>query len=161
MTNTNVIQARTMLRKNRAAKFPDQSFICFATPEQIYSLQTGTGWTSAVSYADSTKLISGEVGRYMGVRFVESDILADNTRTQRKTAAGTGTSYTALMVGAQALGKGFDLPLTLTYYDDDPQRADAGYFKRLQWNARGRYARLKASEVIPIITTVAQAFYAS
>lgn len=158
LTVTNVLQGKTILRKNRAAKFSDNSYICFASPEQIFSIQSaGTGWIDAIKYADSTRLISGEVGKYMGVRFVDSDMIAE-TLTQRKTAAGTGTSYTALMLGAEALGKGFDQMMKLTFYPDDHD--DGGYFKRLQWNARGRYARLKATEIVPIVTTIAQVFYA-
>jgi N4-gp56 family major capsid protein len=156
MTTSNVIAARALLRANRAVKFPDNSYVCFAMPEQLYGIQTGTAWINAADYADSTRLISGEIGKYMGVRFVDSDSIAKTGGTWTAGAAGTGTAYKALMVGAQALGKGFDIPISIKYYDDDPLRADNGYFKRMQWNARGGYARLKVTEIVPIITTKPQ-----
>jgi N4-gp56 family major capsid protein len=159
MTLANVLTAKAILRTNRAVKFPDNSYVCFAAPEQIFSIQNGTGWVNVADYADSTRLISGEIGKVMGIRFVDSDSIAKTAGTWTAGAAGTGTAYKALMLGASALGKGFDIPISIKYYDDDPQRADNGYFKRMQWNARGGYARLKVAEVVPVITTKAQVLY--
>lgn len=151
----NVELGKVTLRKNRAKKFGD-SYICFAAPEQLYSLQGGTAWIEAAKYADSTKLITGEIGKYMGVRFVDSDTVSTSA-TQRKTAAGTGTSWTAIMVGAEALGEGFDQEFKLSFYPDDHD--DGGYFKRLQWNARGNFCRLKDDNVILLFSTISQDLY--
>ena len=151
-TVQNALMAKAILSSNGAMKFSDESYICFACPEQLYSIQQGTGWLTTMQYADATRLLSGEYGMWMGVRFVENSTLKTITKGSYVTCAtGTGTLVTAVMVGAQALGKGFDIDFQLAYYPDFS--FDAGRFKKLQWNARGRFAMLRAAEIVPIITT--------
>jgi N4-gp56 family major capsid protein len=157
LTLANCLTAATLLRTNRARKFPDNTYVCIATPEQLYSIQQGTGWTNVADYADSTRLISGEIGKCLGIRFVDDDSMASTVGTYTAGAAGTGTAYTALMVGAEALGKGFSNEISVKYYDDDLQ--DNGYIKRMQYNFTGAYVRLKTTDVIKIKTTKANIFY--
>jgi N4-gp56 family major capsid protein len=152
--NTTVaLAAKAILAGQGAARFGND-YIVMASPEQLYSAVAGTGWLGVMQYADSTRLISGEYGRWMGIRFVENAAIRKVTGTAMETAAGTGTNYTAIMLGAQALGKGFDIDFQLTFYPDFA--FDAGRFKSMQWNSRGRFARLKVNEVVPIRTTFAQ-----
>jgi N4-gp56 family major capsid protein len=143
--------AKTKLSMNRARKIGD-SYVAFCSPEQLYSLQNGTAWIESRNYADTQKLLTGEVGQYMGVKFIETDIVGQYP-TVHIIAAGTGTHFTGLMVGAEALGEGWDQELKITFYNDDPLVADAGATKRLQWNARGGMCRLKDDNVVTLWTS--------
>ena len=47
-------------------------YICVAHPAVIYDLREDSLWQNAGVYSDPNRLLSGEVGRIFGVRFVES-----------------------------------------------------------------------------------------
>jgi N4-gp56 family major capsid protein len=57
--------------------FPDGYYIAMVHPDVIADLQSdGTlgGWIEASKYADPSRLLTGEIGRMYGVRFVETVI---------------------------------------------------------------------------------------
>lgn len=63
------------LKKYNAKRFPDGYFHAVITPEQAYDLMSDTaagGWLDATKYTDNKPLLQGEIGRYAGVRFMES-----------------------------------------------------------------------------------------
>jgi N4-gp56 family major capsid protein len=144
----NIAKAVSYLNGFNAKPFADGYYVCAVHPNQAYTLKQDSAWVSTKQYADPAKLLNGEVGEILGARVIETTQI---TKTQRKTAAGTGTSYAALLISGEALGKGFDKPLWMSFYNDD--KNDGGRFKKLQWNSRGRYIKLKADSVIRIETT--------
>lgn len=144
----NIAKGVSYLNGFNAKPFADGNYVCVVHPNQAYTLKQDAAWTAIKQYADPAKLLNGEVGAILGARVIETTQV---TKSQRKTAAGTGTSYSALLISSEALGKGFDKPLWMSFYADD--KNDGGRFKKLQWNARGRYVKLKPDSVIRIETT--------
>jgi hypothetical protein len=63
------------LKADSIPTFGDGTYRAIVHPGAIYDLQSDTsvgGWVDAARYAGSEALFSGEVGRYAGVRFIES-----------------------------------------------------------------------------------------
>jgi N4-gp56 family major capsid protein len=65
-------QAALNLRNNKANGLEGGDFVAICHPDTIYCLKKDTEWQEATKYQNSEKLYSGEVGRYDGVRIVES-----------------------------------------------------------------------------------------
>lgn len=65
-------QAALNLRNNKATPLEGGDFVAIVHPDTIYTLKKDPEWQEATKYQNSEKLYSGEVGRYDGVRFVES-----------------------------------------------------------------------------------------
>lgn len=58
--------------------FPDGTYRAIIHPNSVYDLQGDTatgGWLDAAKYAQPGALLNGEVGKYMGVRFIESNVM--------------------------------------------------------------------------------------
>ena len=63
------------LRDSNIPTFGDGTYRAIITPEQAYDLESDTstgGWMDVHKYVDNSPLLSGEVGRYAGVRFMVS-----------------------------------------------------------------------------------------
>jgi N4-gp56 family major capsid protein len=149
ITAANISHAVTLLRTSNAQTFEDGNYICVLHPKQAYSISADSTWLAVKEYADPSKLLNGEIGQILGARVLQTTNIKT---TQRKAATGTGTSYAGVLVAKEVLGKGFDKPLWFSYYADD--KNDGGRFKKLQWNARGRYVKLRADGVIRLESTV-------
>jgi N4-gp56 family major capsid protein len=65
-------QGALNLRNNKATPLDGGDFVAIVHPDTIYTLKKDPEWQEATKYQNSEKLYSGEVGRYDGVRFVES-----------------------------------------------------------------------------------------
>lgn len=72
------------------------SYICVAHPAAIYDLREDSLWENAGTYSDPNRLLTGEIGRIYGVRFVES-------HDARLANAGAQVAQTTL-TGAHAAG---------------------------------------------------------
>lgn len=75
VTSTMIRLAAAKLRKANVPTFADGSYHAIITAEQGIALQaaTATGdWTPSRMYTDNTDILSGEVGRMWGVRFIEA-----------------------------------------------------------------------------------------
>ena len=78
ITGALVKRSVAQLRKNNVPTFSDGFYRAIISPDQEYDLQTDTangGWLDVHRYADSAmgaNLLSGEIGRYGGVRFMIS-----------------------------------------------------------------------------------------
>ena len=74
---TGALVKLTVARLKAAAvpTFPDGTYRAIVHPGSTYDLESDTavgGWVDAQRYAGSERLFTGEVGRYAGVRFIES-----------------------------------------------------------------------------------------
>lgn len=61
------------LQNLNVPRFPDGTYHAIITPGQGYDLETDTangGWIDAHKYADAMPLMTGEIGRFGGVRFI-------------------------------------------------------------------------------------------
>jgi N4-gp56 family major capsid protein len=77
-----LMAAVVALKQGDVPTFPDGFYRCFASPATTSSFMTQTGelgWTDAMKYADMGKLLNGEIGRFRGVRFIETNRVADAT----------------------------------------------------------------------------------
>jgi hypothetical protein len=72
----NVVTAVTTLKVAEVPTFGDGFYYCYINPADSAVLMTQTGelgWTDAMKYAGSTALLNGEIGRFRGVRFIETN----------------------------------------------------------------------------------------
>lgn len=77
------------LKAANVPTFADGTYRCIIHPFQEYDLisdTTANGWLEANKYVDNTPLISGEIGKFAGVRFLVS--------SNAKVFAGAGVSAT-------------------------------------------------------------------
>jgi N4-gp56 family major capsid protein len=65
-------QGALNLRNNKASGIEGGDFLAIVHPDTTYSLKKDTEWQEAVKYQNSEKLFDGEVGKYDGVRIVET-----------------------------------------------------------------------------------------
>lgn len=100
MTSTEVRRAVRTLKRNNAKPFDDGCYVALTHPDTIYDIQGDVTWQNAQLYAGSTSLFTGEVGKFWGVRFVES------TNGKKFTAGGAGSIdvYGALVVAPNYYG---------------------------------------------------------
>jgi len=69
--------------------FNDEKYVCIASVKAMRGIKDDTttgGWIDAARYAGSKRLFAGEVGEYMGVRFIEETNVLSN-------AVGNGSAY--------------------------------------------------------------------
>jgi len=75
LTGQLVKLAVARLKASAVPTFSDGTYRAIVHPGSTYDLESDTavgGWIDAQRYAGSEKLFTGEVGRYAGVRFIES-----------------------------------------------------------------------------------------
>lgn len=71
--------------------FPDGTYHAIISPLATFDLQSDTavgGWIEAAKYAASDRLLTGEIGKFAGVRFMES-----NQGTQPDNTGGVGAAF--------------------------------------------------------------------
>ena len=77
MTGALIRRAVAVLKAANVPTFPDGTYHAFIHPFVVHDLQADTaasGWTEVSKYAQPGNLLTGEVGKYMGVRFIESTV---------------------------------------------------------------------------------------
>lgn len=77
MTGALIRRAVAVLKAANVPTFPDGTYHAFIHPFIVHDLQADTaasGWTEVQKYASPENLLTGEVGKYMGVRFIETTI---------------------------------------------------------------------------------------
>lgn len=105
LTIGGVRKANRTLRRNDAMQLADGSWAAVIHPDALYDLQADTttgGWIDANKYTDgnATKLMSGEAGKLMGVRFLETS----NGAVPRTGVAATASIYVTSFFGRDAFG---------------------------------------------------------
>lgn len=105
ITIAGVRKAVRTLRRNDAFTLDDGSWVSVIHPDSLYDLQADTttgGWIDANKYTEGNadKLMSGEVGKLMGVRFLESS----NARVLGAGVTATASIYVTSFYGKDAFG---------------------------------------------------------
>jgi N4-gp56 family major capsid protein len=75
-----IIAATVALKKANVPTFPDGTYHALISPADaaLVMAQTGElGWTDTMKYANGKAILNGELGTFRGVRFIESNRVAD------------------------------------------------------------------------------------
>ena len=86
------------MKRNNIRPAVGNDYVMFIHPDQWYDLTSDTAWQEMHKYADPTALMSGEVGRISGCRFVET-----STVLVTRSADGKPGVYHSIMLGADAV----------------------------------------------------------
>ena len=100
VTAAQVKKMAANLKRNNVPSFRDGSYRAIIHPDVVYDLQTdtATGAWLDIKYTDAIGLISGEIGRFAGVRFIEST----EAWTDPNGGAGSVTAYSTIFLGPDA-----------------------------------------------------------
>ncbi len=71
LTVKDIRRAVTSLKRNKVQPADGKDYICFIHPDVVYNIWNDSEWRQPHTYADTTQLYSGEIGRLFGVRFIE------------------------------------------------------------------------------------------
>ena len=77
----NIVATTVALKKADVPTFPDGTYHAVISPADAALIMTQTGelgWTDASKYAQARELLNGELGTFRGIRFVESNRVADH-----------------------------------------------------------------------------------
>lgn len=103
MSSAGVRYAVRELKRKKALKFADGNYAAILPIDMEYDFMKDTTWVAAKEYSDVKDLYAGEIGRWMGVRFVTPSIGGD----WREAAGTMGTlSTSAAVYTAPFFGKG-------------------------------------------------------
>lgn len=144
-----------VLQKNNVPTFSDGTYRAIISPQQAYDLETDTangGWIDVHKYVDNAPLLSNEIGRIFGTRFMVSS----NAKVFTGGGAGGVDVYSAIWFGPDAYVVG-DLQTLRAYFvpaggdHNDPiaQKALMGWkvaFGSMLLDEAGpRYVRLESA----------------
>lgn len=106
LTAATIEQQRAELASASVRKFSDGNYKAFIHPKVAYDImrETGAGWRDPHTYSSPEAIFAGEIGRYAGFRFYETErarVLVDASNGAG--AAGTVDVYSTLFTGRQAL----------------------------------------------------------
>lgn len=91
LTYANIKQARKNLKEKYAPTFSGGYFVGLIDPEAAAGLMDDSDWKAVHTYKDQTKgIFEGEIGKFMGIRFIEHN---DPIRFPITTRGTAGTSY--------------------------------------------------------------------
>lgn len=91
LTGAAIKRVVAQMKKQNIPTFPDGHYRAMVDPSVVYDLQSDTsvgGWIEASKYAATEQLLSGEIGRFGGVRFIET-----NVGLEVDTAGGVGDAF--------------------------------------------------------------------
>jgi N4-gp56 family major capsid protein len=88
---------------------PQGLWIAVVSPDTVYDLQGDTttgGWIDAQKYASTDRLFTGEVGKMMGVRFLQSRnaYVKNESSTYQSAIVASGEIHCSLITGADYFG---------------------------------------------------------
>jgi N4-gp56 family major capsid protein len=106
MSGLELLDTATALKVNNA---PTTSgyYTAVADPRVLRDLQNDSDWISSRHYGDPDAIFKGEVGKYAGIRCIESTNsyrTAAGNATARVTYSGSGNTYSTFVFGDQAYG---------------------------------------------------------
>lgn len=93
LTSAEVKKAVRALKKANAKPMEGGFFIGIIDPETAFDLQNDTEWTDLSKYNGGTAIMSGEIGRIHGVRFIETT----NVKVE-------GSIHSTMIIGKDAYG---------------------------------------------------------
>lgn len=102
------VAALLMNNKARRVAGAEGDFIGLIHPFQGFDLKNDADWVAANRYAGSERIFDGEVGRYMGIRILETG----QVQSIANAASPSETVYRAVFFGARALGLAWGQPWT-------------------------------------------------
>lgn len=73
-----IIEMVTQMKRRDVPTFPDRTYHAWVTPETAAKIMAETGelgWTDAAKYANTRGLLTGEIGMFRGLRFMETSRL--------------------------------------------------------------------------------------
>lgn len=107
LTSINLRAARKHLRKNRAPFFDGNNWVAAVSPDTEYDFLGDSTFVLTAQYSDARKLYNGEMGQWMGIRFVGT------TQPYRETILGVadmddpqGPVFHNFVFGNKAVGFG-------------------------------------------------------
>ncbi len=102
LSTTVIKKALRELKKNKALPFADGKYVCVLDPDIEYDFMSDTDWKGVATYQNAKALYNGEIGTWLGVRFVSA------TSIYRETVAGVydaaGAVHVATLMGREAFG---------------------------------------------------------
>ena len=106
MSGLELLDTATALKVNNA---PTTSgyYTAVADPRVLRDLQNDSDWISSRHYGDPDAIFKGEVGKYAGIRCIESTnsyVTANGNATKRVTYDSSGAVYSTFVFGDQAYG---------------------------------------------------------
>ena len=103
MSGLELLDTATALKVNNA---PTTSgyYTAVADPRVLRDLQNDSDWISSRHYGDPDAIFKGEVGKYAGIRCIESTNSYRSAPAAQWTAAAAGTVYSTMVFGDQAYG---------------------------------------------------------
>lgn len=106
MSTTGVRYAVRELKRKKALKFPGGNYSAILPVDCEFDFMGDTTWVAAKEYSDVTDLYQGEVGKWMGTRFVTPSAEADwrEDAGTMGTYAETGAVYVVPFFGREAVG---------------------------------------------------------
>ena len=109
-------QAAFRLAVNRVPLM-EGNYICVCHPAVIYDLKEDSQWENAGVYSDPQRLMTGEVGRIHGVRFIESHNarIANGGGSATETTLASAAAYGATTISV-ASAAGFNVGDEITIY---------------------------------------------
>jgi N4-gp56 family major capsid protein len=160
LTGANVKAAVAQLASDSVPRFPDGYYHAVIHPRAVYGLQIDDdagGWIDANKYTDAEPLLRGELGRYAGVRFMESAYAGVQSG-----ATGGGTAsidvYSTVIYGQDPWAFG-DLQTLQVYVHTDPVKGSdpLNQFMEAGWKAMfgatlldangARYVRIESAGI--------------
>lgn len=95
MTGADLQKLYSVMRKNLVPMFPDNSYMFLCSEEVAYDLKRDatddTGWLDVNKYNNQTAIISGEIGKFHGMRIIPT--------TTNPTVSSTATVSLSLAIG--------------------------------------------------------------
>lgn len=161
-----VARAVETLETHNSPKWGGDHYVCFVHPHQVAGLRRDGNWVNAALYAGSTQIYTGEVGRYLDVRFVQTTAMPNGANSAVDAETGdyvdigyvnalhTGVSsnqvnvYQSVMFGEYAYGHATALPVELR----DNGVTDFGREHALAWYAVWGSAALESQNIVVIET---------
>lgn len=155
LTGAKVKQMFWFLRDSKVDTFGDGTYRAIITPEQAYDLESDTangGWMDAHKYVDNTPLLTNEVGRYAGIRFMVSP----NAKVFATAGASSVDVHSAFVMGPRSYAIGDSQSLAAYFIPRGGDHSDPlAQLGKLGWKCRfgtilldeagARYVRLETA----------------
>ena len=122
LTGLNVKAAVASLAGRNVQRFGDGYYHAWIHPQAVYGLMVDDdagGWIDANKYTDNRPLLAGELGRYAGVRFMESSYAG----VQSGLGTGSIDVYSTVIYGPNAFAFG-DMQTLQAIVNSQPDKSD-------------------------------------
>ena len=108
---SDIRRAVTSLKRNKVQPADGSDYICFIHPDVVFDIWNDSEWRQPHTYADTTQLYNGEIGKLFGVRFIEDP---DAYVYNGPTFGGSTVPYELTVVSVSAAGNKVYVAETLT-----------------------------------------------